>query len=76
MQLPDRPAAHWRSCSRETLLKTQFLSNISHDLRTPLTAIITHGEILRDGLLGALSDRQGDSVSTGSSAVDGNCWKW
>jgi signal transduction histidine kinase len=43
-------------------LKTQFLSNISHDLRTPLAAIITHAEILRDGMLGELNRKQSDSV--------------
>ncbi|HJU89195.1 MAG TPA: HAMP domain-containing sensor histidine kinase [Gemmatimonadaceae bacterium] len=44
-------------------MQTQFLANISHDLRTPLTAIITHAEILRDGILGPLEERQLESIN-------------
>src|SRR5215208_4573375 len=43
-------------------LKTQFLANIKHDLRTPLTAVITHAEIVRDGMLGPLTERQQESI--------------
>src|SRR6266576_2803995 len=48
--------------ARVAFLETQFLANISHDLRTPLTAVITHGEILRDAILGDLTPRQMESV--------------
>lgn len=40
----------------------QLMANIAHDLRTPLTAMITHAEILRDGILGEMPRRQMDSV--------------
>jgi signal transduction histidine kinase len=53
-----------RDLEERDALKTQFLSNISHDLRTPLTAIITHAEILRDGILGDVTTKQRDSIST------------
>lgn len=63
---PEGSAAHLRAALRELELrdaaKTRFLSNISHDLRNPLSAMITHAEILRDGLLGELTEKQRTSV--------------
>ena len=62
-QIPEFAARIIAELQSRDALKTQFLANISHDLRTPLTAIITHAEILRDGILGELTPRQRESVS-------------
>jgi len=42
--------------------KTQFLATMSHELKTPLNAIIGFSEMLRDGLDGEVSPRQKDHL--------------
>ncbi len=43
--------------------KTNFVATVSHELRTPLTSMIGYVEMLRSGLGGHLSDRQGEMIS-------------
>ncbi len=42
--------------------KAKFLSMMSHDVRTPLTAIYGHAELLSSGFYGELTDPQRDSA--------------
>lgn len=48
---------------REELLKSNFLNLVSHKLLTPVSVITVNASMLKDGLLGALSDKQSTAVS-------------
>lgn len=54
-------------------LKSEFLGIISYELRTPLTTILGFSEILRDGVVGPVSDKQedylGDILSAANSLI-------
>ena len=50
--------ARSRAQLQQLELKDQFLSHVSHELRSPLTVVFSFLEILLDGVVGTLNDEQ------------------
>ena len=52
-----------QSLEEASRAKSDFLANMSHELRTPLNSIIGFSEMLKDGVLGELDEKQRDFVA-------------
>ncbi len=60
----------YQRLSEMSTIKSQFVANISHELRTPMTHIKGYIELLRSGDLGGLSLEQMRAVETMNGASD------
>jgi PAS domain S-box-containing protein len=54
----ERAAEVVRASQQALQLKDDFLSNVSHELRSPLTSIYSFSSIIADGLAGATNEQQ------------------
>lgn len=59
--------AWWNASAREemrhvTLRRDRFFSAMSHDLRTPITAVLGYSELLLDGVVGEVAPRQREMI--------------
>ncbi|HET7231220.1 MAG TPA: GAF domain-containing sensor histidine kinase [Longimicrobium sp.] len=57
-----RNAARFQALRQTAERRERFFSAMSHDLRTPITAIMGYSELLQDGIMGDLQPHQQDMV--------------
>jgi signal transduction histidine kinase len=60
--LAFRNARMYDSMKEAAVRRDRFFSAMSHDLRTPITAIVGYSELLQDGIVGELEARQLEMV--------------
>jgi signal transduction histidine kinase len=61
-QLHEETKRQAEVAERANKVKSEFLSIMSHELRTPLTVVMGYGELMQQGALGDLSQKQADAL--------------
>ncbi len=56
-----------RELEESQRLQAQFISNVSHEFRTPLNGVLGYTELLRDGFYGTLTDEQREALDNVAS---------
>ena len=59
---------------RSNRVKREFLGTVSHELRTPLNAILGYTSLVRDGVVGPISDEQGVLLDRVASSTRNLNW--
>ena len=57
-EMNDELSRLYREVETASQHKSDFLANMSHELRTPLNAIIGFSQVLREGMVGEVNDKQ------------------
>ena len=58
----ERELASVRAMQSADQVKDDLVSTVSHELRTPITSIAGYAELLGDGVLGPLTEKQGEAL--------------
>jgi signal transduction histidine kinase len=59
-QMNDELRRLYREVETASQHKSDFLANMSHELRTPLNAIIGFSQVLREGMVGDVNEKQAE----------------
>lgn len=70
LDLHDSLAEHVKRLEELDRLKSDFISMVSHDLKTPLAIIRGDVSLILDGAAGAVSDTQKDLLSDSLNSID------
>jgi signal transduction histidine kinase len=63
-QLYERTKQQAVDLERANRSRSEFLSVVSHELRTPLTAVVGYTNLIEDGILGEVNEKQKEALAT------------